>query len=136
MFFPEGSVNHKKMTLSHVSVLNNETIDLIDRCKTDMALFIREFFPEHFYGAFSEMHEDFIRLMSLNPDGTRKNGQRVVIAAPRGNAKTTFWSLISCVHSVVYCYEPFTLLLGYSADEAQKKVRDIHDELLLSLIHI
>ncbi len=58
-----------------------------------------------------------------------RRGRRDVIAAPRGHAKTTFKVLFKALHAIVYGYEPFILILGHSASEAQGKVQNILDEL-------
>lgn len=52
-----------------------------------------------------------------------------MIAAPRGHAKTTFKVLFKAIHAIVYGYEPFILVIGHSASEAQGKVQNILDEL-------
>jgi hypothetical protein len=38
--------------------------------------------------------------------------------------------LAKVIHSIVYGYQPFTVIIGYSAAEAEGKVKDIRDELL------
>lgn len=58
-----------------------------------------------------------------------KRGRREVIAAPRGNAKTTFKVLFKVLHAIVYGYEKFIVIIGYSAPEAEKKVKEILEEL-------
>ncbi len=58
-----------------------------------------------------------------------RRGRRDVIAAPRGHAKTTFKVLFKALHAIVYGYEPFILVIGHSASEAQAKVQNILDEL-------
>lgn len=52
-----------------------------------------------------------------------------MVAAPRGNAKTTFKVLFKVLHAIVYEYEQFILIIGHSAPEAESKVRDIIEEL-------
>lgn len=58
-----------------------------------------------------------------------RRGRREVIAAPRGHAKTTFKVLFKALHAIVYGYEPFILIIGHSASEAQGKVQNILEEL-------
>jgi predicted phage terminase large subunit-like protein len=102
-----------------------EDRELREACRTDHRRFIREFFPHHFRGRFSAMHSRFCD-MEAKPD---RRGAMEVIAAPRGNCKTTFKVLIKVIHSIVYNYHPFILVLGFSSSEAKDKVKDIRDEL-------
>lgn len=91
----------------------------------DFEFFARYFFPEHCKYPFSRMHLDFCKAES-DPE---RRGRREAIAAPRGNAKTTLKLLIKALHSIVYEYEPFILIMGHSAQEAENKVKDILIEL-------
>lgn len=91
----------------------------------DRAFFARYYFAHHCKAEFSSMHLDFCR-SEANPE---IRGVREAIAAPRGNAKTTFKLLIKAIHAIVYGYESFILVLAHSAPEADDKVRSILDEL-------
>lgn len=71
------------------------------------------------------MHEEFC---TLETDPLQRS-RRDVVAAPRGNAKITFKVLFKVLHAIVYDYEPFILIVGHSASEAEQKVQDILDEL-------
>jgi hypothetical protein len=95
------------------------------RAYTDFEFFIQYFFPDYCQHAFSSMHMTFFQ-DEVVPN--RRN-RREVIAAPRGNAKTTFKVLFKVLHAIVYDYEQFILIIGHSAPEAEAKVRDILDEL-------
>jgi predicted phage terminase large subunit-like protein len=103
-----------------------ELEDIRKECFDDFGAFIRRFFPGHFWGEFSAMHRDVIDL-ERNP---LRRGVLEATAAPRGNAKTVFRVLAKVIHSIVYGYQPFTVIIGYSAQEAEGKVKDIRDELL------
>lgn len=91
----------------------------------DFKYFVEYFFLHHCQYAFSGMHEHFFT-DEADPDC---RGRRDVIAAPRGHAKTTFKVLFKAIHAIVYGYEPFILVIGHSASEAQGKVQNILDEL-------
>jgi predicted phage terminase large subunit-like protein len=109
--------------------INQEDAEkLKEECRTDFAKFMRHFFKGHFWGDFSPMHQDVIEL-EKKPD---RRGVLEVTAAPRGNAKTVFRVLAKVIHSIVYGYHPFTVIIGYSAQEAEGKVKDIRDELLFN----
>jgi len=96
------------------------------RAYQDFRFFATYFFSHHCKDAFSQMHVDFCQLEDLDP---ARRGRRDVVAAPRGNAKTTFKVLLKVLHAVVYGYEAFILIVGHSAPEAEQKVWDILSEL-------
>lgn len=95
------------------------------RAYEDFEFFVQYFFQEYCQYPFSKMHLDFCR---DEKDPARRN-RREAIAAPRGNAKTTFKVLFKALHAIVYKYESFILIIGYSESEAALKVRDIYNEL-------
>lgn len=109
-------------------IITTKANPLKERCFNDFGLFVREYFPHHFWGEFSQMHQDFIQ-MEERPD---RRGVKEAIAAPRGNAKTTFKALIKPIHAICYGYERFILIVGWSSGEATDKVKDIRDELLVN----
>jgi len=95
------------------------------RAYHDFQFFVDTFFPHHCEFAFSKMHQDFCDAEQV----PARRGRREVVAAPRGNAKTTFKVLFKVIHAIVYGYEPFIVIMGHSAPEAEKKVEDILNEL-------
>lgn len=108
------------------STQSDECREIHHRAYTDFEFFIRHFLSGHFWGELSPMHRDVVALEAKPV----RRGALEVIAAPRGNAKTVFWVLAKTLHSIVYGYQPFTVIIGYSAQEAEGKVKDIRDELL------
>lgn len=97
------------------------------RARADFEFFVREFFPHHCTKPFSQMHRDFMALESGDPV---RRGEKEATAAPRGNAKTTFRALFKAIHAIVYGYHPFIIIVGWSAGEAEDKVKDIRAELM------
>lgn len=91
----------------------------------DFEFFVDYFFTHHCQFGFSRMHGRFFQ----DEAEPHRRGRRDVIAAPRGHAKTTFKVLFKAIHAIVYGYEPFILVIGHSAQEAQGKVQNILDEL-------
>jgi predicted phage terminase large subunit-like protein len=91
----------------------------------DFQFFVETFFSYFCGYPFSSMHHDFF-IAEQNP---ARRGRREVIAAPRGHAKTTFKVMFKCIHAIVYGYEPFIVIIGHSAPEAESKVRDILEQL-------
>lgn len=91
----------------------------------DFRYFCEHFFPHYCKKAFSSMHEDFFEA-ELDPE---RRGRREVIAAPRGHAKTTFKLTLKTLHSILYGYETFTLIICNSKEEASRKAKEILNEL-------
>jgi predicted phage terminase large subunit-like protein len=91
----------------------------------DRAFFASYFFAHHCRAPFSAMHLDFCR----DAQEPQQRGKREAIAAPRGNAKTTFKLLIQAIHSIVYGLESFILVFAHSYPEAKEKIRSILEEL-------
>jgi len=102
-----------------------KALKAFERGFDDFEFFVRYFFPEFFWGALSPVHESFCE----REDDPTRRGVREVCAAPRGNAKTVFRTMAKTIHGIVYKYQPFQLILGFSAAEAQGKVKDIKDQL-------
>lgn len=114
-----------------ITPVGAEFTDIRGRAFRDHEFFIRTFFSGDrpgqgkFWGELSDMHRDFCEI-EREPD-TR--GVKRVIAAPRGNAKSTFRTLFKVIHAIVYDYHKFIVILGWSADEAEKKVQEVREEL-------
>lgn len=86
-----------------------------------MKFFMQEFFADYCQLPFSRMHEEFFQ----DESDPYRRGRRDAIAAPRSHAKTTIKMRVKAVHSIVYGYEHFILILGYSKDHAEAKVQEI-----------
>lgn len=99
---------------------------LYAQCRTDRELFARTFFA-HWCTTetFSCFH---IALCTLANSRVTLRGQRDVMAAPRGAAKTT-WRKINIAHDCVYAHERFILYLTNRAELSESHVREIRDEL-------
>ncbi|WP_303674754.1 phage terminase large subunit [Vampirovibrio chlorellavorus] len=112
-------------TRSELSQLNKISALAYMRSFQEFDFFVQCFFPHHCQFLFSKMHGCFVK----DEEDPLRRGRRDVIAAPRGHAKTTFKVLFKAIHAIVYGYEPFILIIGHSAQEAQGKVQNILDEL-------
>lgn len=112
--------------LSWGSLSGSEIKALRDACFADQRLFVEVFFRDLFWGEMSDMHRDFCEMERV-PD---QRGLMLVTAAPRGHAKTTFRAKIKPIHAILYGYENFILLIGFSGREVGDKTRDIRDQLL------
>lgn len=71
------------------------------------------------------MHHQFFDWMS-NP---LLRGQRLVIAAPRGYAKTTLFVLVKIIHTIVYQSEQYIVIVCQNNSEARERVGQIANEL-------
>lgn len=98
---------------------------LIDRCRSDVALFARTFFPHYCQSEFNALHCDWFVDWSAE-----KRGIRRVDAAPRGHAKSTLKTLIKPIHDLCYGLENFVVIISDTASQATGKLFDIRSELL------
>lgn len=97
---------------------------LIHRCATDLKLFGQTWFPHYCKRDFNEFHED---LCARHKFGERN--YRQATAAPRGSAKSTWKTLIIPLHDVCYGSEKFTVILSSTTPLANKKLKDIRQEI-------
>lgn len=95
-------------------------------CFADQRLFVETFFQDLFWGEMSAMHREFCEMERV-PD---QRGLMLVTAAPRGHAKTTFRAKIKPIHAILYGYDHFILIIGFSGREVVDKTADIRDQLL------
>ena len=102
------------------------------RCRTDLPLFARTFFPHHCRLPFSSMHRDFFRQYAshLTDDLLSRKGFSEVVAAPRGFAKSTIKSLILPIHSLLYQTERYIVIISATLKQAKLRLKNIKNELL------
>lgn len=71
------------------------------------------------------MHQELFPLWShCSP-----RGQKTVIAAPRGHAKTTIMLTAQVLHAICYGYEPSIVIIAQTTAEAESRVEQILTEL-------
>jgi predicted phage terminase large subunit-like protein len=123
--------NLAKLSLTEFATLfdqtqnDDEALELLKhRCATDLKLFARTYFPHYCNREFSPFHEEICRRFKF-----RERNIRSAIAAPRGNAKSTWRSLIVPIHDVCYGSEKFILVLSSTTPLANKKLKDIRQEI-------
>lgn len=102
--------------------------ELRQRCYRDFELFVKEFFPHYCRYEMSEMHRRFCEI----EEKPFRRGRNEAVAAPRGNAKSTFRTLFKPLHAIVYGYYKFIVVLGSNDAEATGKLKDIRAELLFN----
>lgn len=98
---------------------------VIARGATDLDFFATFFFQHYCEFAWNPFHKDYF---NDHIYGERKI--RRANAAPRGAAKSTMVTLIKALHDVCYGLENFILILSSTTPLANKKLKDIRNEIL------
>ena len=98
---------------------------LLERCKYDLDLFTRVFFPHYSKHPFNQFHRDCFRDWVSAQRKTRRAD-----AAPRGSAKSTLKALIKPIHDLCYGLETFIVVISNTQDQSAGKLKDIRRELL------
>lgn len=98
----------------------------IDKCKDDIELFGKTYFPHHFNVPSCEMHRDLYEHCDAPSPPA---GKRVARCAPRKFGKTTIISLVKPLHDLAYQRKHFVLLIGESATAAEGNLATISAEL-------
>ena len=106
----------------------------------DMAYFGRAYLPHYFKRKSPRFHKELDEIWSTgvmkgkNPLKEAEaiswmKGSRQVVAAPRGHAKSTNFTFKDSLHSVLYAYKHYILILSDSSDQAELFLDDIRTEL-------
>lgn len=98
----------------------------------DMEFFGRSYFPHYFVKPSPEFHKELDDiwkkgvLKGLSPITTKqskeislKDGVRRAIAAPRGHAKSTNLTFKGTMHSILYEYKHYPIIISDSSDQAE-----------------
>ena len=100
-------------------------VAVIARAANDLEFFATYFFPHYCEFAWNPFHKEYFNDFVY---GQRKI--RRAYAAPRGAAKSTMVTLIKTLHDVCYGLENFILILSSTTPLANKKLKDIRNEIL------
>lgn len=106
----------------------------------DLGYFGRAYLPHYFLRKSPAFHEELDAiwtegvLKNKNPfheakEVSRMNGSRNAAAAPRGHAKSTNFTFKDTLHSVLYQYKHYPIILSDSSDQAEGFLTDIRTEL-------
>lgn len=99
----------------------------IQEAKNNLAFFASYYFPHYCQKDFSEFHHYlFKRLPAIIRN---EKGQRVAIAAPRGNAKSSDVSLILPLWCIVFNLKEFIILISDTASQAEEFLSNIRGEI-------
>ena len=122
-----GKLSQDELTdfLVNIKSEKDKTAAIIARGATDREFFARFFFPHYCTTEWNQFHKDRFESYVY---GQRKI--RRATAAPRGAAKSTMVTLIEAIHDVCYGLENFILVLSSTTPLANKKLKDIRNEIL------
>ena len=78
------------------------------------------------------MHKDFFRkyIKHIAVDPDERDSFRMATAAPRGFAKSTVKNLVLPLHSIVYGYEKYIIMISATLKQARQKLKNIRNEIL------
>lgn len=95
--------------------------------RRSLAFFARYYFPHYIVTQNSKLH--WYLYNELKRIVEAETGQRVAIAAPRGNAKSSITSLIFIIWCIVYQKKHFIVLLSDTSSQAEEFLSSIRNEL-------
>ena len=106
----------------------------------DLGYFGRAYLPHYFVRPSPPFHEELDRIFregvmkGMNPSTdakqiSRANGCRRAVEAPRGHAKSTNFTFKDSIHSAVYAYKHYEIILSDSSEQAEGFLSDIKTEL-------
>lgn len=106
----------------------------------DLSYFGRAYLPHYFTRKSPQFHEELDDIWetgvlkgknpSKNAKGINKiKGSRQATAAPRGHAKSTNFTFKDDLHTILYKYKHYILILSDSSEQAEAFLEDIKSEL-------
>lgn len=95
-----------------------------ERCRFDLALFLKGFFPDAFPLPFST---DQLRAIRIMQDSILHGGL-FAVGMPRGSGKTTI-SEYAALWALFYGHRNFVSIIGPDEDHAQERLRDIKTQI-------
>lgn len=95
-----------------------------ERCRTDLALALKTYFPGIFNDPFSKDHLDIIAKAQI----IITDGGKQALACPRGFGKTSLCECIAIL-SVLYGLQIYVVVVAASADAAKVIMKSIRDEI-------
>lgn len=106
----------------------------------DMAYFGRAYLPHYFVRPSPDFHEELDGIWADNVQKglnsgehakqiSRMKGTHVAVAAPRGHAKSTSFTFKDSLHSALYEYKHYIIIISDSSEQAEGFLEDIKTEL-------
>lgn len=93
----------------------------------DIEFFARAYFPDYLEYAVPKFHREMYRMMQ--DLAKSRGGKKIAIAAPRGHAKSTLWSLIFPIWCALYKKKKFIVVFSASSAMAIKIFESLKNEL-------
>lgn len=107
-----------------------ESLALTKHCATDLYVFALRYFPHYLIHRSSELHRYLYTTLTREINNTkRKDGMKLAVAAPRGNAKSSIVSCILPIWCTVYNKKHFIIMLSDTAGQADDFLADLKREL-------
>lgn len=110
--------------------------DIIDHCRFNIPFFFHHFLLHHVPDAFSDFHRILIQEYRDEQHSVLRGGaivdrlgNKIAVAAPRENAKTTIRTLVLLVHAICYRAENYIVVFSATQPQATQLVRNVRDEL-------
>ena len=103
--------------------------DIVDKCRYDLELFGKTFFPKIFTGKFCDFHKDVFDSLQDYVLNKQDLKEYFVRAAPRGHGKSQILSFLFPLWCICYGYAKNILIVSDSADQAMQFIMAIRDEL-------
>ncbi len=95
----------------------------VKRARGDMWYFAREYFPQFFACESARFHKEWARIAVESSDEVAQ------VMAFRGSGKSTFFTLVSAAHAVVFGYRKYLLFASYTAEKSALHVMRLLAEL-------
>jgi len=104
----------------------------VELWRWDVESWAKAMFPELCTAEFSPFHEAVFQIYreSICYDLPGRIGRRDVIAAPRGNAKSSVATFLCNVHAICYGIEKYIVIFASTARQAVQRTRNIRDALI------
>jgi len=102
-----------------------------ERGSGDLEYFGKTYFPHYIYASCSEFHKYLCRrfLEMITRSDKKGIGDKEVVVAPRGNAKSTWSVLIFVIWAIVYQKRKFILIVSETSTQAEDFMTFIKSEL-------
>lgn len=85
-----------------------------------------KYIPHYFFRGMCELHTS---LAGIGDELKYKRGEKVLVIAPRGNAKSTWCSLALPLKAICEGYEKYIILCADTSDQAKAYLKSIGEEL-------
>lgn len=103
--------------------------EIVDRCRTDLALFCKTFFPKIFNSEFCSFHDEVFQTLQDYVMNRKDEKYYYVRGAPRGHGKSQILTFGFPLWCICYNYGKNILIVSDTNEQAMQFVCAIRDEL-------